>query len=74
MDEKYLPLSFSMNYDIKFKIGDFVKILNADNQIIDFAYITKNSKIVDGVPVVEIISQKDKRNIRMVITDAIQKI
>lgn len=74
MEEKYIPLAFEIDYKTRFKTGELVKIVDQSNNIIQYGYVAANSKQISGVPFVEIMSQRDKKIIKLVVTNAIQKI
>lgn len=74
VEEKYIPLSFDIDFKTKFKAGQLVKILDKNGGILHYGYVVANSKRINDVPFVEIMCQGKQKAIKLVVTNAIQKI
>ena len=53
--------------------GDLVKILDGDNNIIEYAYLIKDIYYEQGWPFVELKTQRTNKKLKLVLTDAVQK-
>lgn len=74
MEEKYIPLTFQIDYKTRFKTGQIVKILDQNGGVLQYGYVVANSKRINDIPFVEIMCQREQKVIKLVVTNAIQKI
>jgi hypothetical protein len=72
--QKYMLYSFRIDKKTKLKQGDIVKILDQNGDILEFAYLVTDMKVVNGYPFITIKTQKTEKTIEMILTNAIQKI
>lgn len=72
--QKFSQFNLKKCKKIKISIGDLVKILDDNNNIIEYGYLIKDIYYEHGWPFVELKTQRNDRIIKMVLTDAIQKV
>lgn len=69
-----MSLHLNLNTDIDIHVGDFVKIVDNLDNVLEFAYAASNPYVKEGLPVIDVTSQSTLQTFTIAVTNAIQKI
>lgn len=72
--EKFSLFSLKNSKKLKLDVGDLVKILDENKNVIEYAYLIKDIHYEQGWPFIEVRTQRTNKTLKMVLTDAIQKV
>jgi hypothetical protein len=72
--EKFSQFNLKIDRKKQLVEGDLVKILDADGNVLDYAYLIKDVYYKQGYPFVTLKTQRTDKTLEMVVTNAIQKV